>query len=350
MTWSESNQMSLAWRPPAEARRWRGGVGVVEALCALLEGAGVKQLDRDEAIALTSAGFKHYLYDQALNPEYEPPRRFSYKGDLFSNFGIFESFGQHTGWEILELNFLSLGALSALLAFELGQNRPALTWLPERREAVAIVGLSASATTCVVSAVDAFGEQVEIDVRGQGGSLQGASSGEEDLVNWCVVARPSEAPPWGLDLARRRDLVLRWAVKHARHSKEFFHETRENYAVGLWAYARLIASLERWDEEERGDPQAYLEYIASHVSELRRGRQALAARLGAWGEAGSGAARIETYERVARRYGAVSEALCFELSLKPDQAEPSAWARQLERAAEAETEAIEQLELLLPSS
>lgn len=264
-------------------RAWgSGGVGLIDALIDVVGDLDASvSLDRDEVLCLTSVGFKHYVYDPEYNPAYEPPRRVSQKACLFSNYGITESFGQHTGWEVMELNFIGAGDLAKLLAYEFASDRVVLTWASIDGESSpawhAVVSVDASPARFIVELMDGVGERHEVDVTGRGGSLQG--EGDEDLVNWCVVVRPGEHAPWALTLEKRRALVCRWGVKHTSGRKEFFHETRENYAVGLTAYQSLIGVVrqESLSDQER-------DVLVQHIKELSEGRRALAQRLPKWGE------------------------------------------------------------------
>ncbi len=281
-----------------------GGAGLVDAVLDMMAHVeGTRRWDRDELLSLTSVGFKHYVYEPSYNPAYEPPRWVSSKGRLFSNYGIVESMGQHTGWEVMELNFIGAGDLAKLLAYEFAASRVVLTWAPVEEGGEpgwhVLVSLDASPARFIVGMMGVDGVVHEVDVTARGGSVQGSE--EEDLVNWCVVARPGEQAPWTLSLEKRRELVCRWGIKHARTSKEFFHETRENYAVGLSGYASLARVLSSGEEFSA-------EVVRRHVEELYQGRRALSRRLGAWGSEAA-------WKDAAACYGEVSallEGLCEE--------------------------------------
>lgn len=264
-------------------RVWgHGGAGLIDALMDVVGHVDASvSLDRDEVLCLTSVGFKHYVYEPEYNPAYEPPRRVSDKARLFSNYGIIESFGQHMGWEIMELNFIGAGDLARLLAYEFASDRVVLTWASIDGESSpswhAVVSVDASPARFVVELMDGAGGRHEVDVTQRGGSLQGEA--DEDFVNWCVVVRPGEHASWALTLEKRRALVCRWGVKHGSGRKEFFHETRENYAVGLTAYRSLMGVMRQGDLSARER-----DVLVQHIEELREGRGALAQRLPVWGE------------------------------------------------------------------
>lgn len=293
----------------SEARPLRGGVGIVDGLMAMVSHAARDQeegeLSRDELMVMTSVAGKHYVYEEKYNPEYEPARYFSQKGELFSNYGIFESFEQHVGWEVREFNFLSAGDLARLLAFEFQEGRVVLSWgLSGAPEVVWLTGMVASPSRFEVTYVGGDGEVKTLDLRGEGGSLQGES--EEDLVNWCVVARPkpraAREVAWALGEDRRRALVLGWCVRHGRSRKEFFHETRENYATGLAAYETLAGSVTARHESMRGDEEARERLLAQvrwHGRELSEGRGAMARMLGG----------LSGFEEAAQRYEEVASLL-----------------------------------------
>ena len=324
-----------------EGAHLRGGVGIVEGLMAMVKHAGGEEeaWSRDELLFMTSVAGKHYVYEEDFNPQYEPPRYFSLLAELFSNYGIFESFEQHVGWEVREFNFLSAGDLAKLLAFEFQEGRAVLSWgLASVPEVVWLVGVAASPSRFEVEYMGADGVVRVLDLRDQGGTLQG--EGEENLVNWCVVARPK--PPearevaWALSEERRRQLVLGWYVKHGRSRKEFFHETRENYATGLAAYDTLARSVtQRHEAMKQGDEEgreAFLEQLEWHVQELREGRRAMARVLES----------VKDFEHVGQMYEEVV-ALLGKLEPGGDK-DAQAWLRVKAKEEEALKALGEQLE------
>lgn len=306
----------------------RGGVGVVDALIGMLKHCDQAiELERDELLVMTSVGVKHYLYEELYNPAYEPARYFSAKGELFSNYGVFESFEQHTNYEIREFNFLSAGDLAKLLAYELGDNRAVLSWgVGDRDEVVWITGVSATPTTFEVTIRRGNGEESVIDLRQRGGKLQGED--DEDFVNWCVVARPKGGEvAWALSAEKRFELMLKWAYKHGMGRKEFFHETRENYATGLAAYETLVGSVSaRLDELDGEQRDRFQMQVQGHLDELAEGRGAMGRHLASYGD---------DYAEIASAYKNIAEglsALSFENS--------DVFAQEVERLAAQEREVL----------
>ncbi|MEC9398174.1 MAG: hypothetical protein VX475_11165 [Myxococcota bacterium] len=276
--------------------------GALGMLDILLQVMGARD-HFDEYASLTSAGAKTYVHDWDVNltDEAGEPIYHTLRSGYFSNYGVFESLGYSSGWDIKEFNFLKLSAVVPLLAYELLQGRAMLSMMEieGELEPVALVGVDAGATWLKVM-VQRIGSDVpeERDLWGQG-SLQGE---DEDFVNWCVVARPGERAEWAASRGKQRHDLIAWLCTHARSKKEFFHETRANYAPGLYGQRRFAELLELLGEDafraaqlERGIAR----YITAYMNQYIEGRAAFARSLSAWGDE-LGASEDEPWGDAAR--------------------------------------------------
>jgi len=272
----------------------QGALGMLEILLGIM---GERERF-DEYASLTSAGIKTYVHDWEVNLAGEDgePVYCTMRSDYFSNYGIFESLGYASGSEIKEFNFLKLSDVVKLLAFELMQGRAMLSMveIDGALEPVALLGVDAGATWLKLTFQRVGSDTAEErDFWGME-SLQGE---DEDFVNWCVVARPGERSSWAASLGRlRRDLLV-WLCQHARSRKEFFHETRANYAPGLYGQERFLELLKLLTDEDfaqaqeqKGGGQDISRYIGLYTSGVIEGRRAFARRLSVW------AGEVDAYE------------------------------------------------------
>jgi hypothetical protein len=272
--------------------------GMVEATQWMMrrqaEDEGDVRLDLDECICLSGMGFAHYLYRPGLNLYHDDPSVLQWElGALFCNYGVFESLGYFCGFEIQEFDGVPVTDFFKLVAFEIAQGRPVLTLgIGDRAQPALIVGYDLG-VECrrlrVVHARDDLDsaaptrERVEtIDVT-EHESVQGEL---EHFHNWSVIVRRGERPDWGASSMRQRLDVLRWAVRHARNQKEFFHETRVNYATGLRAWSALedLAGRITDPERERDERESLGRYLTQHLRQLECARRAAAGRLERWAE------------------------------------------------------------------
>lgn len=210
--------------------RWGTGlVGLVQAA------ARVIGEDADELVAISSAAFCSYVYDPRYNQHEDTLRAYSPYALLFSNYGPWASIGNYTGRDIREVSALSAVETLKVVMFEIEHGRPLVTLTSDLEPAVVTgyrIGVEERTLITSHGAVE-----LRDDHR-----LQGAS---EVFVNWLMLLRPGEARDWATPKVRQRVNVLRWAVEHGHNPKEFFQETRENYAPGLVGLQRLRASLEQ---------------------------------------------------------------------------------------------------------
>lgn len=253
----------------------RGVCGIVDVLCHI---AGEPE-QWEEWCCLSSAAFKRYLYDARINPVQEGKKRqVSRRAEWFSNYGIFEALGYASGWQIKEFNFLSVADIVPLAAFELMHGRAVLSLgVGGALEPVAITGVDATATSLKLEVQRPKALEREVVDMWGCASLQGE---DEDFFNWCVVARPGERASWAASQGKLRRDVLIWAVEHAHAPKEFFHETRANYAPGLsgaQVFARVMdMGLSGELEQDLGD------FLRDHLEGLELGRASAGRRLEVW--------------------------------------------------------------------
>lgn len=260
-----------------------GALGWVDAAHTLATHAALPEHDtltREELYTISSAALRTYVWTRALNPHDDTPGAAGLAA-LFTNFGITESLSYYTGWAVQSFNGLSRQQLWQLVRFELEDGR-----------ALGSLGMGgALAPLLIVGASGRFGTR-EVFVRRAGapaGSVEAvalhalgdAQGGSEDFVNWLLTVRPSDDPRARTSRARQRVDVLRWAAQHARTSREFFHETRANYAPGLKGWEATAAQLAQPD----GLDAEALDALHVHLGELAVGRGAAAATLPAWAEA-----------------------------------------------------------------
>jgi|GEM_PF-3841322 len=240
----------------------------------------------DEYASLTSAGIKTYVHDWEVNlPDADGEQRYyTLRSGYFSNYGVFESLGYASGWDIKEFNFLKLSDVVQLLAYELVQGRALLSMMEVdgALEPVALVGVDAGATWLKVM-MQRIGSDTaeERDLWGQE-SLQGE---DEDFVNWCVVARPGERADWAASIGKLRHDLITWACTHARSRKEFFHETRANYAPGLHGQRRFVELLELLMDEDfllAQREKGIARYVSAYVNQYIEGRAAFERCLPLW--------------------------------------------------------------------
>ena len=343
-----------------------GALGLVQAVRLIMDAVlargdgpampeGVALPSWQELACISSAALVHYVYDPEINLAYDPPRVTSVYASLMSNWGVFEALAYETGWDIKELQGISEEDYWALLRFELSQGRPALTLgLDGPLAPTLVVGLEERPYERVAHVLRADGSTPLSDRAAEPVPMwgrQNAQGEDEVFLNWLVVVRPTLHPDWGSTSRRKRRLrLLRWVTQHARHVKEFFHETRENYAPGLRGFARAQALL-----ASASLSPAELKRWASHTQQLAAGRHLASQELRRWALAleddqghdvaggddvellDAAAARAQL-ERAADAYGVVAARL---------SAQDTSWVEAYALAAQAEREAIEALEAML---
>ena len=242
-----------------------GLVGLVEAVGAAMAHQGAA-VDVAELVTISSAAFSNYVFEPLFNQHEEEPRAFSELGEMFSNYGPWGAISQYTGWQVREVSDLPPAELIKLAAFELSQGRPFVT-LDEALAPTLVSGYEVGIATKRLT--DVAGRTWDLEAE----TLQGES---EVFSNWLLLVRPGEREEWMRSTARQRVDVLRWAAEHGRNGKEFFQETRENYAPGLLGIARFRAFLEGLT-----DPEG-VAFAERYVARLGRARDIAATVLPTW--------------------------------------------------------------------
>jgi hypothetical protein len=245
-----------------------GLVGLVQAVGAAMRHQGA-EVDADELICVSSAAFSNYVFEPEYNRHEEEPREYSLLGEFFSNYGPWESISYATDWNIAEVNNLPHDEVLKLAAFELASGRPMVT-LDEALRPHLVTGYQISVDERLLEL--SSGETVAVV---EGASLQGDS---EVFENWFLLVRPAEQPEWAAPLVRQRINVLRWAIEHGVNQKEFFQETRENYAPGLRGVKRFREFLDGLT-----DPEG-VEYAERYIARFAEARRAAGAVLPRWAE------------------------------------------------------------------
>lgn len=286
-----------------------GVIGYCDVIHRLMTAQGAV-VDLDELRLISGAAIQHYIYEPAFNRHEDEPRAVSPLALLFNNYGHFESLRYFTGWNVRDFDRLPVADLFRLAAHELQQGRALMT-----------VDVDGSHQPAVITGVrpprglellhrQIGGELVKsaIDLTGVG-NLQRS----EAFENFVVMVRPSE--PGHEALAgpnRQRFELLRWIVKHHEADKEFFHETRENYAPGDRAWQRLLELVATAEDDEAP-------YLADHLEFLETGRESASRALSRWaeslGELRDEPALKQRLEDAAAAYGRVAEALAGEADI-----------------------------------
>lgn len=246
--------------------------GYVECVQLALKRGGL-ELSLDELLCVSSASFARYVYDPKLNPHETDDREFSPLGELFSNYGVFESLGYYTGWRISELNEMSDVDFWKLLRFELASGRPMVSVGFGELNPVMLIGYREDHNQRWVTVWSNDGVH-EVDFS----SIRRPQGDSEVFVNFAVIVRESTSPDWAASKNRQRMAVLHWAVRHNKTQKEFLHETRENYAPGRSGGDVIVQSLRKL-----GDDVELAQYLSAHVQGQRRSKLAAANVLGDWG-------------------------------------------------------------------
>lgn len=232
--------------------------GYVEAIHYALSVQGVV-FSLDDLICASSAAFATYAYSPAIN-KHEEARRHSLLGEHFSNYGLFESLGYYTGAQLLVANEISNSDFWDFLRFELSLGRPLVSTGFDREDGcVLILGYQEKGRELLVW--DSEVRRVSLE--------KGRPQGESEVfVNFAVAARANPVQPDPQAQRKMRVTALHWAVSHARKGTEFFHETRENYLVGLdgASYVAELLDSELTDEERR--------WSESHLAARHRSRSA----------------------------------------------------------------------------
>jgi hypothetical protein len=306
-----------------------GLLGYCELIFDVMSAQGFEG-DLDELRVISGAAVQHYIFEPAYNRHEEVPREFSRLALLFNNFGFFESLRYFTGWNVRDFDRVSLPDAWTLTAHELSEGRPVVTVdLRGDMEPALVVGLEQPRTLVARIRGDSGFEPVTLDLAGRG-NLQHNDAFE----NFFAIVRPSDDDAL-VGPNRQRLELLRWVVAHHRSEKEFFHETRENYASGERGFARLEELSRR--VADAGD-DAERAYFDDHVRFTRCGREAASRVLGAWSVVLSRAldnvAIESSLNLAAARYGDVAEAL---------------GAADFADARKLETEAVEAIEATFPN-
>ncbi len=261
-----------------------GRLGMVDAICFI--GRIEDPATIDDLATLSSAASAAYVWDPAINPPQEPALPFNPSGELFSNYGVFESLAYATGLQVCEVNHLTPQDWRGLVQFELAEDRPVLT-----------LGLRGALTPALI--IDATLERraMHLKVLRAGAaqaeevtltSQENPQGDSEDFVHWMVFVREGQRADWAPSIGRLRLDMLRWLARHSHSAKEFFHETRANYAPGLAAQATMARLLR--DElpaqlREDAPPRAQLTaYLNDHVAQLAQGRATAARALLRWAD------------------------------------------------------------------
>lgn len=297
-----------------------GLAGYVQAVGAALRYQNLQVMD-DDLMCASAAPFATYAYSPDIN-KHEDPRRFSTLGEHFSNFGVFESLGYYTNSMISEVNGISNAEFWKLVRFELNLGRPLVTTGLGRTDgAVLIVGYEdrPDARHLILWDSERRGVDLMKDEKPQGDS--------DVFVNFATIVRaggPFAPSP------KMKATALRWACNHARKWTEFFHETRENYLVGLngGAFITGVAQSPMSAEEQA--------WFDAHLKSRMESRAAAGRALGRWEVdlAQAFDAPIGLLRAAASDY-----AKCAELLAQRKYAE----------ALVAEEQAIQKLETYIPS-
>lgn len=238
------------------------------ALTGLVEAAGLAlrrldyELSDDELLAISSAAFCNYVFDPKDNQHEDPARAFSRHGGYFSNYGPWESIGYYTGAEMRELTDIKGVDLAKLVAFELAHDRVIVTLDSDLQPR-----LVTSYAVSIEQRVAVLDDGTRLDLASDALDWQGD---HEIFRNWMLLVRPGTRADWAAPSTRQRVDVLRWAAQHARTSKEFFQETRENYAPGLTGL-KVFADFLRTVTDPDGAA-----YAQDYLTSLGRARRAAA--------------------------------------------------------------------------
>ena len=299
-----------------------GLVGLVEAVAASIAAQGA-HVDADELVCISSAAFSNYVFQPHYNLHEEERREYSPHAELFSNYGPWASIGYYTPWTIREVSALGGADLLKLVAFELAHGRPPVVLDPDFRPDL-LTRYEISTEAKVVG--DTSGRTWNLD-------QERLQSGSEVFDNWVLLVRPGEPQEWAASKARQRIDVIRWAAEHGRNRKEFFQETRENYApgiLGIQQFRGFLGSL-----TDLGS----IDYADRYVRRLRAARGAAAAVVPRWVdsivEELSDPDVAEPLAEAARQYGRTADALAGDLPL----------VDAFEIVEEAESRALEALEV-----
>lgn len=265
-----------------------GAVGLVQAVgvSAAAQGADV---DLDEWLCVSSSALMTYAFDPKLNRHEASDRHFSADGEWFSNYGVLESLGYFSGWHARDLNGPSTEDLWKLVRYELALGRPLVSQGFGGKGVVLLTGYRDLPGVHEVTVTDGSTTWTF--------NLQNPPQGDSEVfVNYIITVRQGE--PGLTSRSRQIEGVLRWTIDHGFGSKEFFHETRENYVPGL-AGGEVISRLRLEDAEE-------VEFFKNHVASRRRGREAASRVLGRWAEL----LEMSALEDAAKAFG--ESALCLD--------------------------------------
>lgn len=260
--------------------------GMLDALWTMMSHIDPSQtLPRHELYAASSFGARHYAYDPQVNLAYDPPRHLSQWSECFSNYGVFESVGFYSGFEVKEFNGLSEEDFWKLMVFELLQDRLVLSiGLHDTMTPCLVVGFEQQRLSRILHVLPA-GQSSTVEVNMWGKSL--AQGDHEVFQNWMAIVRPSDTPPWSSP-ANQRLTLLKWVVSHHHSFKEFFHETRENYLAGDSAFDRMMRLFtQELDQIAQAQPQAIIalaDLLDDYRQSMAVGRLAMHTSLLDWSE------------------------------------------------------------------
>lgn len=251
-----------------------GLLGYCDAVCSFF-GAQGYEADRDELSLVSGIATQHYIYEPGYNRHEEPRRAHSQLALLFNNYGFFESLRYFTGWEVRDFDRIKKVDFWNLATWELSQGRALLT-----------ADVAGDLQPAVIVGYERVGSaQTLLAKRRRGGELVDETIDltrrknlqfDESFENFIVMVRPQDGGGEALvGPDRQRFDVLRWTVEHHGHDKEFFHETRENYAPGDRGWQRLLEL-----RDSAGPDDAA--YLAEHLEMLTEGRAAAARVLKVW--------------------------------------------------------------------
>ncbi len=273
--------------------------------CDLIHDAMVEQGyggTLDELRMVSGAALQHYIYEPAFNRHEETPREFSRLALLFNNYGFFESIRYFTSWNVRDFDRVPMADALSLITHELSQGRGLISVdLDGTLEPALIVGIRESREiSAAIRAGDGIAPKA-LDLTGRS-NLQT----DESFQNFVVMVRPGDGEQALVGPNRQKLELIHWTMSHHKADKEFFHETRENYAPGDRAWQRL---------EELAvspDPQTQA-YLDDHLTFLEIGRRAAANVLPKWaiqlGDAVGSDELTTAIAQAAKLYGEVADAI-----------------------------------------
>ncbi len=213
------------------------GIALIEAASIALTHLGAS-VDLNELIGISSLAFSNYVYNSDYNQHELEGRYYSPYSELISNYGIFESLTHYTGYSVSEVNGLSDDDIWKLIQFEILHERPFISMDPDFN-----VEVISGYKRCEES------NTRKLIINGDESELRKMLQNDDPVfVNWGVFTRPNDSEKMRTPKVRQQTNLLNWVVKHGFSPKEFFQETRENYACGIHGLevmgARIAVGLE----------------------------------------------------------------------------------------------------------